>query len=406
MKDLDPPSIENAGTLNGKVLYYIIYGMLKHRFWRDDRHRQTFSWMVVGLIITRVLNPSSWTSIVEGRGENAESHLKAFMRWLRNDRINPYELYGPIIKEALVSWGENTLYLALDTSVIFKEYCLIRISVIYRGRAIPLVQKVIAHPSASVKFEEYKELLDEAVKLVPKGAEVKLLADRGFVSKEFMTYVDRELEWVYIIRLKKSNKIKRPDRKKAVRADGVKLRKGQAVLWQGVYLTDEEIGPVNVALGRPRIGRKVWYLVSNRPMDEGSFNEYGLRFDIEENFLDDKSNGFQLESSELRDAEVLTRLLMVVAVATVYLVSQGTEVVKEGKRRVVDSHWFRGMSYLKIGWAWMRRALSGVKDCVVIRCMKLIGGADPEPAQASSKTKKKKYFLIFNTEEFYPIGIS
>jgi hypothetical protein len=51
------------------------------------------------------------------------------------------------------------------------------------------------------------------------------------------------------------------------------------------------------------------------------------RFEIEENFLDDKSNGFQLESSLVREAEALTRLCFVVAVATLYLVAQGTQVV-------------------------------------------------------------------------------
>jgi hypothetical protein len=57
-----------------------------------------------------------------------------------------------------------------------------------------------------------------------------------------------------------------------------------------------------------------------------------LRFDIEENFLDDKSNGFQLESFQIRDPAVLTRLCLVLAVATIFLVSQGTQVVERGDR--------------------------------------------------------------------------
>jgi hypothetical protein len=89
-----------------------------------------------------------------------------------------------------------------------------------------------------------------------------------------------------------------------------------------------------------------------------TLDEYGLRFDIEENFLDDKSNGFQLESSLIRSADALTRLGLVLAITTLYLVAQGTEVVKQGKRRWVDAHWFRGHSYFKIGWNWIRSALS------------------------------------------------
>jgi hypothetical protein len=57
--------------------------------------------------------------------------------------------------------------------------------------------------------------------------------------------------------------------------------------------------------------------------------------------LDDKSNGFQRASSLIRSAEALARLCFVLAITTLYLVSQGTEVVKQGKRRLVDPHWFR-----------------------------------------------------------------
>src|SRR3989449_2512662 len=97
----------------------------------------------------------------------------------------------------------------------------------------------------------------------------------------------------------------------------------------------------------------------------------------------DKSNGFQLESSLIRSAEALERLCLVLAITTLYLVSQGTAVVKQGKRRWVDPHWFRGQSYLKIGWNWVKRALSR-GDELVTR-LHLSAEADPEPAMASKK---------------------
>ncbi len=56
------------------------------------------------------------------------------------------------------------------------------------------------------------------------------------------------------------------------------------------------------------------------------FWEYGLRFDIEENFLDDKSNGFDLESSHLRSAPAISRLCLVIAMTTLFLTAQGLAV--------------------------------------------------------------------------------
>jgi hypothetical protein len=99
--------------------------------------------------------------------------------------------------------------------------------------------------------------------------------------------------------------------------------------------------------------------------------------------LDDKSNGFQLESSLVRSAPALTRLCFVLAITTLYLVSQGTEVVQQGKRRLVDPHWFRGSSYLKLGWNWVKLALT--KGDTLITRVHLSSAKDPEPAMASRR---------------------
>ena len=112
------------------------------------------------------------------------------------------------------------------------------------------------------------------------------------------------------------------------------------------------------------------------------------------NFLDDKSNGFQLEASLIRSAAALERLCLVLAITTLYLVAQGTEVVQQGKRRWVDPHWFRGQSYLKIGWKWIALALSR-QDKLVTR-VHLVGGADPDPAMAS-KSQHQKHLRRFFT---------
>jgi hypothetical protein len=105
-----------------------------------------------------------------------------------------------------------------------------------------------------------------------------------------------------------------------------------------VWVSNERYAPLHIAFARLRGSHEPWFIVSSQPTGKETFEEYGLRFDIEENFLDDKSNGFQLESSQIRDPEALTRLCLVVAAATLFLVSQGTAVVKNGRRRWVDPH--------------------------------------------------------------------
>ena len=57
---------------------------------------------------------------------------------------------GPLIQQALAEWGTRVLSLALDTSMLWDAYCLVRISRVYRGRAVPIVWTVVEHPSSRV----------------------------------------------------------------------------------------------------------------------------------------------------------------------------------------------------------------------------------------------------------------
>jgi hypothetical protein len=200
-----------------------------------------------------------------------------------------------------------------------------------------------------------------------------------------------KLGWQWRIRLKSSFWIYRRGRR--CKAERIRPALGQAILWHNVSITAEQYGPVHIAIARHPGSKEFWIVVSSEPTSMTTFEEYGLRFDIEENFLDDKSNGFQLEASLIRSADALSRLGFVLAITTLYLVSQGTVVVEQGKRRLVDPHWFRGHSYLKIGWKWIKRALS--LGWTLSPRLYLPGGPDPEPARASRKQHAQRVLAIF-----------
>lgn len=45
-------------------------------------------------------------------------------------------LHKPLIQAALADWQEDCIYLSLDTSLFWDEYCLVRLAVVHRGRAL------------------------------------------------------------------------------------------------------------------------------------------------------------------------------------------------------------------------------------------------------------------------------
>jgi hypothetical protein len=372
----------------------LVQVLSQHQKWVDLRHLKTLAWMMAGLIQAGNISLTAWVPYVHSRAVYAQSTVRRFARWLENPRIDVHALYGPLIQQALAEWGHQLVYLALDTSMLWNTYCLVRISLVYRGRAIPMVWTVLEHSSSSVAYDVYKELLDKVVELLPFGCMVVFTADRGFADTHLMTHLSG-VGWHWRIRIKGSFWIDRQGKRRC-KVNRIPLSAGKALFWHHVYITKQRYGPVHLALGCPRDRKEYWFVLSDEPTQLKTFEEYGRRFDIEENFLDDKSNGFQLESSLIRSATALERLCCVLAITTLYLVAQGTAVVAQGKRRWVDAHWFRGQSYLKIGWSWVNRALSS--GDALITHVYLSAEADPAPAMASKIQHEKPPHLFFALE--------
>ena len=314
------------------LLYRTLVHVLDcHHNWLDLRHLKTLAWRVSGLILSSQISLGGWALYIHSRALYLASSIRRFRRFLDNDRIDVHRLYAPLLHQALQDWTQMKLYVALDTSMLWNRYCIVRLLLIYRGRAIPLVWIVLEHGSSSVAHAQYRALLDQAAALLaPFDATVVFLTDRGFVDTTLMRHLKR-LGWHFRIRIKESFWIY-PGSQPRQKACDLRGGNGYAKFWHDVQITKAQFGPLHLAVGRPLDSTERWLVISDEPTCLETFREDALRFDIEENFLDDTSNGFQLEASLIRSASALERLCLVLAVATLYLVSQGTHVVETGKR--------------------------------------------------------------------------
>jgi hypothetical protein len=75
-------------------------------------------------------------------------------------------------------------------------------------------------------------------------------------------------------------------------------------------------------------------------------------------FRDFKEFGFRLETTHLQDSERVSRLLLCICLAHVWLMNAGVWVSKRGLRRSVDRHKVRQLSYFQIGWRYLQKCLA------------------------------------------------
>jgi len=343
----------------------------------DPRRQRVFAWAVAGLLLEKSIHLTVWALVIASAAK-AASRVRRLRRFLANPHVNVRTYYEALLRPALAGWAAATLYLVLDTTTLAGKLVILRVSLVYRGRAIPLVWEVYERKSVSLPFAAYKAVLAHVGTLLPPGAQVVLLGDRGFRSTTLMRWCRKQQpRWHFRLRLKGNQVVTLADGREQ-RLQWLGLQPGQVGFLQQVRLGKEHYGPVSVAMAwATTANAEAWYVATDEPAEQQTLTEYGLRMDIEQEFRDDKSGGFQLEDSQLEDAASVSRLLLVVSVACLHLVSLGTFVVEREQRELVDPHWLRGLSYLQIGWRWLRRAL--YLELPVASLFRLNPGADPAP---------------------------
>ncbi len=350
--------------------------------WCDVRHLQTLCWMMIGMIQSQNVHLNGFGVYVKSRAKVAQSHQRRFRRWLSNRRIDMMSVHHALMKQALSQWHNERLYLSLDTTVVWNCFCIVWVGVVYRGRTVPVAWRVVAQSSSTVRLWTIQRVLRQAARLMPTGLVVVLLADRGFADGKLMKYLRENLEWHFRIRIKRSFQFQLEGQWRKV--SSVRLHSGQAYFTAAVSIgKTKPYSNVYLAFAHDTLSDEDWVIVSDEPTTLQSFAQYRLRFCVEESFLDIKSHGFNLEASRLRDKFALSQLCGVIALTMLFLVLQGTQVVASGQRRQVDAHWKRGMSYLKLGWNWVRLAITQQWKIQVHRF--LSSSPDPQPALACKR---------------------
>ncbi len=348
----------------------------------DIRAKMTLAWAINGVILGKSVNLPRWIEYLQGE-QKAASQIRRFSRWLHNPRIQVWDVYQASLRQLFAEWKEPLL-IALDTTVLWDTYVVVKLSLTYRGRGIPLHWIVLERSSPTVKLEAYQHLLIDIADLLPRNRRVILLADRGFMDTCLMKLCCH-LGWHFRIRAKGNTWCHIGSSQRQFQT--FVPAKGRAVCVHNVFVTNKRFGPVHAAIARPE-KEDPWIIISSEPTDAITFTEYGLRYDIEELFLDEKSGGFQLESSKIRDKNAISRLLLVMAFATQYLVSTGTAITEMGHRQIVDPHWSRGLSYFQIGLRWIKHALTNGKK--LLDFLWLSDTPDPEVVFASKRQREKR----------------
>jgi hypothetical protein len=114
---------------------------------------------------------------------------------------------------------------------------------------------------------------------------------------------------------------------------------------------------VNVVAVWRQADPEPWLLITSLPAQRRRCREYRRRTWEELALRDSKHLGFDWEHSRIRQPQRVERLLLVLALALLWLLATTQRVVRRGERRLVDGAGRRSLSETEVGRRWLQRRL-------------------------------------------------
>lgn len=296
------------------------------------RHLNTLSALIAGIVQSkRSQLPAIAGKIPENT--NLESRVKKYTRWVQNSKIELDAYYLPFVTELLSALAElRTLVLVMDGSEIGHNCLALMLSVVYKGRTLPIVWLVVEGKKGHFPAEKHVALLQEAYKIIPKNADVVFLGDGEFDSVELQNSLNNS-RWDYACRTAENIIIEEYGEEFSFKE--LFIQPGDYFCLPQVLFTKQKYGPVQVIAWWQSGYQAPIFLVSNFETKEEACYWYKKRFRIETFFSDEKSRGFYIQKSHISNPERLTRLLIAACLAYIWIVYLGTVAHKDDLVRVI-----------------------------------------------------------------------
>lgn len=261
-----------------------------------------------------------------------ESRVKRMTRLLQNPNLEQKAVFLPFAKTLVASLAHCRLVLVIDSSTVGFGGLALVISLVYKGRALPLGWLVVKAEKGHLAQALHIKLLKQVYPLIPKGTAVAFLGDGEFDGIRLLRRLDY-YGWHYVVRTAKNSQIWLDDTTRYP-LSSLKVAPGQLIsLPQVAFSKIGYLAVTAIAVWQTTYAEPL-YLITNLDLVPEAVQLYKLRFRIETFFSDQKSRGFRIDQSHLSDPARLERLLLAACLAYLWVVYLGTIALAEGWNKI------------------------------------------------------------------------
>jgi len=338
-----------------------------------ERHLNTLVALICGLTGGQRAHLSTIAEHAPSGTADQESVITRFRRWLKHDGTTLDGWFLPVAKALLATLASQPLVLVMDGSVVGRGCVALMLSVVYHGRALPLVWGVVQGKKGHFPQATHCALVEQLALLIPADAAVALLGDGEFDGTELQAAL-RKLHWHYVCRTAPTLLMTVYGQTRPIGT--MAPTPGELLAVRPAWLTAEQYGPVSILAIWETAYEEPLYLVTNMWDLDGALALYRKRAHIETFFSDQKSRGFHLHKSHLRDPTRLTRLLIAACLAYIWVVYLGVCALRDDWLKRLHRQDRCDLSLFRLGLRLLARCL---KEALPIPDGFLVPVALPQP---------------------------
>jgi hypothetical protein len=320
---------------------------------------------LLALYAVQTVNLSLLATAFSGHAKE-ESNYKRLQRFLREFEL-PYAELAQFVVKLLGVAGPYTLALdRTDWKVGSVHLNILMLAIVSRGIAFPVAWMVLPCGGNSATCERIA-LLEIFIDLFGAQEIACLLGDREFVGKQWFAFLKRR-RIKFQMRLHK-NTLVRNQRGQLVSAWRLFCRTG--VNRCLVIPAARQMWGLELFLSGCYLGSGEYLILVAPEYEAAPHLEYKKRWGIETLFGALKSRGFNLEETRLQDAERLSRLLALLALAFTwaFVVGQWQAAVKELR---LKKHGYPPKSVFRLGLNILCRLVTNFEHFDVVVWNKVI----------------------------------
>ena len=257
--------------------------------------------------------------LARGKGLAKKHATKQIDRLFSNKNLSVWDVFESWVPYIIGKRQE--IYVAIDWTSFFKDgqetICINLLTT--HGRATPLLWQTVDKERLKNNRGRFEDQLLSRLKMcLPEEVKVTVIADRGFASYKFFEFIENELNFEYVVRIKATTTVI-SNKGTVKKAKEWLADNGRSRNIKQAKLTKEEFQVEQVVVCRDKDMKSAWLLVTNNKTMKTReiIKLYGKRWKIEPYFRDlkDQRFGFGLSSTHINSADRRDRLMLVVALA-------------------------------------------------------------------------------------------